>query len=76
VETQDSKNKKRYRQVWKNNMSTREEPKITDYKDKEGDFTCVTFRPDLKIFKMDHLDEDIVSLMTKRVYDMAGTTPS
>jgi DNA topoisomerase-2 len=25
---------------------------------------------------MDHLDEDIVSLMTKRVYDMAGVTPS
>jgi DNA topoisomerase II len=56
-------------------MSVREEPKITDYKDKDKDFTCVTFRPDLKKFKMSHLDEDIVSLMMKRVYDMAGTTP-
>ena len=25
---------------------------------------------------MTHLDEDIVSLMTKRVYDLAGVTPS
>lgn len=40
------------------------------------DYTCITFKPDLRRFGMDHLDEDIVALMTKRVYDMAGVTPA
>lgn len=40
------------------------------------DFTCVTFYPDLKRFKIAGLDEDTVSLFTKRAYDMAGVTDS
>ena len=44
-------------------------------KEKE-DFTCVTFEPDLKKFKMKSLDDDTVALLSKRVYDLAGTTPS
>lgn len=38
------------------------------------DFTKVTFSPDLKLFKMQKLDDDIVSLISKRAYDIAGTT--
>lgn len=38
------------------------------------DFTRVTFKPDLAKFKMDHLDEDIVALMSRRAYDVAGST--
>jgi DNA topoisomerase-2 len=38
------------------------------------DYTRITFQPDLKKFKMDSLDDDIVALFTKRVYDMAGVT--
>lgn len=56
-------------------MSIREEPVITDNKDGK-DYTCITFKPDLKRFGMDKLDSDILSLMSKRVYDMAGVTPS
>ena len=56
-------------------MSIREEPIIKDNNDCK-DFTCVTFRPDLKRFGMEHLDDDIISLMTKRVFDMAGCTPA
>ena len=37
------------------------------------DFTCISFKPDLARFKMDRLDEDIVALLSKRVYDIAGT---
>lgn len=37
------------------------------------DFTCVTFQPDLAKFKMDKLDKDIVALLTRRAYDVAGS---
>lgn len=40
---------------------------------KGEDYTRVTFRPDLKRFGMDAIDDDTVALLKKRVYDMAGT---
>ena len=36
-------------------------------------YTKVTFRPDLKRFGMEHIDEDTLSLLKRRVYDVAGT---
>lgn len=73
VETGCSAKKLRYKQTFKHNMSKKEEPKITQ---DHGvfDFTCITFKPDLKKFKMEKLDKDIVALFTKRAYDMAGCT--
>ena len=38
------------------------------------DYTCITFSPDLKRFNMIQMDSDIVALMTKRAYDLAGIT--
>lgn len=52
-------------------MSGGDSCKITDFKDSK-DFVKVTFSPDLQRFQMTRLDDDIVSLMTKRVYDIAG----
>lgn len=75
METADSKNKLIYKQRWRSNMGVREEPVIKDNNDNK-DFTCVTFKPDLRRFGMERLDDDIVALMTKRVYDLAGTSPS
>ncbi len=37
------------------------------------DFTCVTFCPDLTKFKMEKLEKDIVALLTRRAYDVAGS---
>lgn len=51
------------------------EPKIESFSRDSFDYTVVTFEPDLKKFKMQSLDNDIVALMKKRVYDMAGITP-
>lgn len=51
-------------------MSTSEEAEIVAHK--EGDFTKISFVPDLKKFHMKRLDDDIVDLLKKRVYDMAG----
>ncbi|VDK27041.1 unnamed protein product [Anisakis simplex] len=38
------------------------------------DFTRVTFIPDLDKFKMSELEDDIIALMSKRAYDVAGAT--
>ena len=75
IETADSKANKCYKQVFKNNMGTKEEPVITANPTKL-DFTCITFYPDLKKFKMQSMDADTVSLLTKRAYDLAGVSDS
>jgi DNA topoisomerase II len=38
------------------------------------DFTKISFQPDLKKFKMDSLDKDIVDMMARRAYDVAAST--
>jgi DNA topoisomerase-2 len=75
VETADSENKLFYKQEFHANMSRKDDPIITPNRDKLN-YTCVTFYPDLKKFKMDFLDDDIVSLLNKRAYDIAGVTSS
>ena len=49
-------------------------PGKTIIKDSKSDYTKVTFKPDLAKFGMTHLTQDMVSIMTRRVYDMAGCT--
>lgn len=38
------------------------------------EYTCITFKPDLRKFKMSILDKDTVALMTRRAYDVAGSS--
>ncbi|KAJ7674423.1 DNA topoisomerase II [Mycena rosella] len=72
VETADKKTAQKYKQTWTNNMGTCGKAKIT--KNAKGEeWTKITFRPDLKRFGMETIDEDTASLLRKRVYDMAGT---
>ncbi|GAA5960302.1 hypothetical protein JCM3765_002536 [Sporobolomyces pararoseus] len=73
VETADSRTGKKYKQIFNDNMSKKGKPKITDNK-KGEDWTEITFTPDLKRFNMEEFDKDTVSLLQKRVYDMAGIT--
>ncbi|XP_064030323.1 DNA topoisomerase 2-alpha [Pogoniulus pusillus] len=72
VETACREYKKLFKQTWTNNMSKAGEMKLK-YHDGE-DYTCVTFQPDLAKFKMQTLDKDIVALMSRRAYDIAGST--
>ena len=53
-------------------MGKASEPRIKEYFGE--DFTKVTFSPDLSKFKMQSLDDDIVSLMSRRAYDVAAST--
>lgn len=72
VETADQNTGQMYKQTWTNNMSKVSAPKITKVKGKK-DFTKITFKPDLAKFGMDSLDEDILSVFRRRVYDLCGT---
>ena len=71
VETTDTSRGLKYHQEFSNNMTQRKDPVIQ--KATKEDHTCITFYPDLKRFNMACLDEDIVALLSKRVYDIAGT---
>uniref|UniRef100_A0A8C9W9Z3 DNA topoisomerase 2 n=1 Tax=Scleropages formosus TaxID=113540 RepID=A0A8C9W9Z3_SCLFO len=71
VETACKEYKHSFKQTWTNNMTKTSEPKIKYF---DGDdFTCVTFQPDLAKFNMEKLDKDIVALLTRRAYDVAGS---
>jgi DNA topoisomerase-2 len=71
LECQDSKNGKRYKQTWRDNMSKMDKAKISN--SKSSDFVRVTFKPDWAKFGMSAIDDDLESLLYRRVYDMAGT---
>lgn len=72
VETADKNTSQKYKQTWTENMGKVGKAKIT--KNPRGEeYTRVTFRPDLKRFGMDSIDDDTIALLKKRVYDMAGT---
>merc|ERR1719201_1948372 len=73
VETADASEKKLFRQEWRNNMSEKDEPVIELF-ERSAEYTEVTFWPDLERFQMKKLSDDMVEFMTKRVYDVAGTS--
>lgn len=74
VEVGDPVNKKKFTQVYKNNLSKKSTPVIENY-EKDTGFVKITYKPDLRYFKVDKLDKDMVSLMSRRVYDIAALTP-
>ena len=72
VETGDAKAKKKFKMIWTKNMDKKEEAKISDYSG--PGYTMIQFWPDFKKFGMEKLDKDIVDLITKRTYDIAGVS--
>lgn len=72
IETVDSKRNLKYIQTFKNNMSHKCKPRITDCGDEP--YTKISFFPDFEKFNMETLDDDIISLFRKRVYDTAVVT--
>ena len=75
IETVDGQRKKKYYQEFKNNMGEKSVPKIIDLKARMETFTKIVFRPDLEKFGLENLTPDISSLLTRRVYDIAGMHP-
>ncbi|KAK9322223.1 DNA topoisomerase [Lipomyces orientalis] len=72
VETADKTTKKKYKQVWTTNMGKVGKPKITENA-KGDEYTKISFKPDLKLFGMTKLDDDLIGIMMRRVYDLAGS---
>ena len=68
IETVDRHRKLKYAQVYRDNMSIKEEPLIETYK--EAPFTRITFIPDYKRFCLSGMSEDLELLIKKRAVDM------
>ena len=76
VECCDAENGVIFTQVFRDNMHKKEEPKLkkcSASQKKKGDYTKITFKPDLQRFRMTHLDADTIGLLSKRAYDIAGS---
>ena len=72
VEVGDAKRKKKFVQIYKNNLSIKSKPQITPYK--HNGYVKITYHPDLKYFKLKEINPDLISLMKRRVYDLAALT--
>ena len=73
IETVDAKRGLKYTQVFENNLSKINPPKITECKKKP--YTTVEFIPDYARLGMTGLTEQMINLFQRRVYDIAGLTP-
>jgi DNA topoisomerase-2 len=72
VETVDHIRGLKYKQEFKNNLEEICKPSITKCKTKP--YTKITFKPDYKRLGIDGLTPDLISLLKKRVYDIAAVT--
>ncbi|XP_065203912.1 DNA topoisomerase 2-like [Planococcus citri] len=73
VETASKKNGLKFKQTWTKNMTQTKDPKIEP---STQNYTKITYRPDFQRFGgMQFLDDDVISLMSKRAFDIAGTLP-
>ena len=72
VETVDHIRGLKYRQEFKNNLDEICKPSITKCKTKP--YTKITFKPDYNRLGLTGLTPDIISLLRKRVYDIAAVT--
>ena len=72
IETVDKSRNLKYIQTFTNNMTSRTEPKITTYSSKP--YTRISFIPDYSRFGLEGLTDDMMSLLEKRVYDIAAWT--
>ena len=72
VETVDHIRGLKYVQEFKNNLDVIGKPSITKCKTKP--YTKITFKPDYARLGIAGLSQDVVSLLKKRVYDVAAVT--
>jgi DNA topoisomerase-2 len=72
IETVDHIRGLKYKQEFKNNLDVICKPSITKCKTKP--YTKITFMPDYKRLGIEGLTPDVISLLKKRVYDVAAVT--
>ena len=74
VDIGDPVHKKRFFQIYKNNLSEKSKPQITSYNESTG-YVRISFIPDYKYFSMSSLDTNHIKLIEKRTYDVAALSP-
>ena len=72
IETVDHINKLKYTQTWENNMTKCNEPIIKKCQGKP--YTKITWKCDFKRFELEKYSDDMIKLMYRRIYDIAGIT--
>ena len=72
VETVDHVRGLKFVQEFKDNMSIKGKPKVTNVKGKP--YTKISWIVDFERFSVSHYSDDMVNLMMRRVYDIAGVT--
>lgn len=72
IETVNTENKKKFSQVFSENLSVKSKPKVSENTGKS--YTKVTFTPDFEKFQMTCVDDDTYSLMVRRVYELLACT--
>jgi DNA topoisomerase-2 len=75
LECVDSARGKKYKQVWSDNMNKKSSGDITSVSTK-SDYVEVKFKPDLRKFHIDSISDDLLALLSKRVFDIAGCNPA
>ena len=72
VELVDATSHQKYTQVFEDNMSVINEPKIEDVDEDVKSYIKVSYYPDFKKLSMKNgMSDDVVALLKKRVYDIA-----
>jgi len=74
VNIDDFKRKKRFEQIWENNMLIVNKEEISKLPDKTKNSITITYYPDIKRFGMDCLNKNICDLFYKRAFDIAAIT--
>jgi len=72
IETVDHINKLKYTQTWEKNMTVCHKPIIKKYSSKP--YTKITWKCDFKRFGLEKYSDVMLSLMYRRIYDIAGIT--
>ena len=72
IETIDHNRKLKYTQEFKNNLSIIEKPNITKYSKKP--YTKISFKPDYERLGLSGLENDILNVFERRIYDIAAVT--
>lgn len=72
VETVHNRSRKKFYMKWTDNMLHHEEPVIVPCDG--SDYTMITFYPDFSRFHVERFSEDMLLMMRRRVYDVAGCT--
>ena len=74
IETVDHRNKKLFRQTFKNNLLTKDKPVIRD--SSKSPYTQISCKIDLARFGVTSITDDVFALFKKRTYEIAALTPA